>query len=1112
MNTLIQSYRRTLVLAALASIMVVAYAHAQTTNGLIAGTVYDSTNAVVLNARVTVTNNVTSAARTAVTNTHGFYIVPQLSPGAYTISVSKSGFATMQQANVSVAVNQNETINFTLRLATSTQTVEVTGAPPPLNTTSATLGTVINNTQVVDLPLNGRQFTELTLLTPGAAPIQAGQQNVNQLALGAGGIDPSVNGQRPRNDNYTMDGTLNNSIFPNIYAISPPPDAIQEFNVQSHITDAQFSISTGANINIETRAGTDQFHGSLWEFIRNDVLDARQFPETERNPYKQNQYGLYLGGPVVFLMRHSKYNTWFAVYWEGFRSANTLSYLASTFTPAMRTGDFSALLGPQIGIDDLDRPEYQNEIYDPATSRPDPINPNAIIRDPFPGNIIPSDRINPNAPQILSKYYPLPNLNVAANVLPNYQFPAANLLASDQVGIRIDQRINDNNTIFGRYNRSNINASNPEALPGYVTANTPYVNTPLQYSQEYALDYTHLFSDSMTLNLRYGFTQSNTGRYDTPAGASYDNALQMSNFLTEEAGLALGPNVNISNGYTGVSQNSFLNGPNENNDYHVDFTKVFGPNMLSAGGMIYTIHSYNGGMGSSLTFTQNATSQGGVANATGMGPASFMLGLPNSYSVEAGNPAIDQRVHWYGGYLQDQWQVSHRLSVTAGLRYDYVSPPDYTKTVSALDITNGQFIITAPSLPLFPKAVGSSHLFYPQYNGLQPRIGLNYQANSRTVFQAALAVMDDHNNTLVQLNGDPRVSWPSAVQTSKTILNEDLPSVFINNLPDASTFLNAATPYVAYGFVPHNRIFYAIEYNAGVEQQFSRTLVGDIDYVGSGDHNELIQATGNTAKVPGPGSLSSRGQPYPQYGGPFNFTMSTGPASYSALQAKLQKSMSNGLFFLAAYTWSKSLDIQSDAYAAAPENVYNLHADWGPSDYNIAQMFVFSSVYALPFTSDRYFHSRATKGLGYLANDWNVSAIVSLHSGAPFSVYASGDVANVGGGGQRAEQIGNPFAGFHRSINEWFNTAAFANPAQYTFGNAGRNSLTGPSYKDLDVNAYKNILITQRITLQFRSEFYNILNHANYNTPANTVLSSSLGKITSAGPPREIQFALKVMF
>lgn len=314
---------------------------AQTTNGAMNGTITDPSGSAVGAVQVQVTNKNTGAQRTVFSSDNGVYTVPQLPPGIYDVSVHKNGFATETRSAIQLLVNQSATLDFKLSLAAVSQTIEVNAAPPQLNTTNATLGDVVQHQQIVDLPLNGRNFTQLTLLTPGAAPQESGQQNSFTVKLGAGAISPSVNGQRGQQNNFTMDGVLNNAIYTDTWAISPPPDALQEFNVQSHITDAQFSISSGANINIVTRSGTNQFHGSAWEFFRNDVLDARSFIDQTKPPYRQNQYGVTFGGPVRLPFFNGKDNTWFEGYWEGFRSAQSLSYFASVPTAAMRQGDFS---------------------------------------------------------------------------------------------------------------------------------------------------------------------------------------------------------------------------------------------------------------------------------------------------------------------------------------------------------------------------------------------------------------------------------------------------------------------------------------------------------------------------------------------------------------------------------------------------------------------------------------------------------------------------------------------------------------------------------------------------------------------------------------------------
>src|SRR5580693_8623950 len=425
---------------------------AQTTNGLITGAVADSTGAVVAGAQVSIVNRDTGVERTAVSDASGLYVVPQLAPGGYTLTVMKEGFASVKQNDIQLLVNQSVTIDVQLKVASSSQTIEVNTAPPMLNTTSSTLSEVIGHEETVDLPLNGREFTQLALLTPGAVPQEGGQQSGFTVALGSGGISPAISGQRANQNNFTIDGVLNNDIYTNVWSISPPPDAIEEFNVQAHITDAQFAISSGANINLVSRAGTNDFHGVVYEFLRNNVLDATTYPATSETPYKQNQYGIFVGGPVI------KNHTFFSGYWEGFRSEQTQSYLAATLTNDMRNGNFSAVLGTTpIGTDDLGRPEYANEIYDPTSTIADPTNPAKIIRNPYPNNTIPTGQINLASLAILSKYYPQPNLNVAAGVLPNYAFNGNTSTQADQVGVRVDQEFNQNNTAFFRFNRSNNN-------------------------------------------------------------------------------------------------------------------------------------------------------------------------------------------------------------------------------------------------------------------------------------------------------------------------------------------------------------------------------------------------------------------------------------------------------------------------------------------------------------------------------------------------------------------------------------------------------------------------------------------------------------------------------
>ena len=1098
---------RKFLLLAFAGGLLAMHSPAQTTNGLITGTVTDSSGAVVPQAEVDITNQGTSQIRKAATDSNGSYIVPQLPPGVYDLSIKKDGFATQNQANVQLQVNQSATLNFQLSVSAAAQTVNVTGAGAELNTTSATIGDVIGHEEAVDLPLNGREFTQLALLTPGAAPIEQGQQGAFTVSLGAGGISPAVNGQSGYENNFTMDGVLNNALFTNVWMISPPPDALQEFNVQSHITDAQFGISSGANINIATRAGTNTLHGAGWEFARNSAMDARDYFDQTRLPYSQNQYGVYLGGPVRLPGFNGKDNTWFSGYWEGFRASQNLTYFAGTLTSAMRNGDFSAVLGSQVGVDSLGRPEYANEIYDPATSRPDPANPAAVLRDPFPGNVIPQARISPTAPLILAKYYPLPNLNVAPGVLPNLSFVGDNSTASDVFGIRIDHQFKNNDSLFGRYNRANINQNTPEATPGYV-------HTTTNYAQTVAAGYTHLFGPQTILNLRYAWSDMSLLFNDEQAGTAFNNSIGFS--LT---GNAWGPSVAMANGYSGTAQTQLPLGPQWTNEIHGDLSKTKGNHTFGVGGMYYHIHSFNGVTSVSTSFTQNATSQGATAGPTGYGPATFMMGLVEGIGGYTGTGlSQDAYVNWWAGYAQDQWKATPRLTLTAGLRWDFVSPPSFSDTVSGLNIVTGQFLITQPFLPLFPKAVGSSGFYYPQYNGFEPRVGVAYQAAPRMVVRAAFAIMDDHNHSLVQEDQNLRLSWPNAVTISVSQQNQGLPTLYLNNLPAGASFVNPLQVYVGSSSNPHNPIPYAMEYNLGIEQQLSHAMILTLNYVGSLDRHQSINPTANTAPIPGPGTLVSRGQPYPQYGGgAIGYEENAGSGSYNALQAELKRSFSAGLAFTASYTYSKTLDIQSDVYGGSgPQNFYDLSADWGPANYDLRHLFVSSGVYALPVGRGKEFLSTPNRFVQAVAGNWNIGGIVSLHSGLSLECTAGADIANVGGGTQRCNQIGSPYgggnSGFKQTKTSWLNPAAF-NTVVYTFGTEGRNNLTGPPYKDVDFSAFKDFPLTERVKLQIRAEFFNVLNHTNFSLPnSNIQAGTAFGQIFGSSFARQSQFAAKVIF
>jgi hypothetical protein len=556
---------------------------AQTVNGAFHGTVTDATGAAIPDASVKVTNLATGLVRVAAANSSGFYVITELPPGQYSVTVSKPSFATVAQEHVELLANQDLEVDYTLKVGDVTERVEVSAAPPALETANATLGQVIGSKQVVDLPLNGRQFTQLVLLTPGAAPKESGQQNGFVIPIGGGGISPSVNGQRGQQNNFTLDGVLNNNIYTNTWAISPPPDAIQEFNVQSQITDPKFSISSGANVNVVTKQGSNELHGSVWEFLRNDKFDAANFfdnfAQVKKPAFRQNQYGVNVGGPVVLptplgLYDGRKAKTYFFGYWEGFRSTQGFTLFNSVPTAAELGGNFSDLLTGQQAVDPttnkpivdpLGRPVMVGQTYNPNSTRmvtagqPDPTTglvaqSSGFVRDPFPGNIIPASLLNAQALAYLKAFYPLPNFGAGGNSLPNLAITSPQTISNDQFGVRMDHTFSNNDTLSGNFYYTQPNETFSNSL---LTG----ANTSKNHARVIALGYSHVFSPTFLMSLHYGYNYTVFGTTNVPGGTALLAATNTAAFIPVRDGIPIVPQITLSPRLGGTSQFAIPLGP-----------------------------------------------------------------------------------------------------------------------------------------------------------------------------------------------------------------------------------------------------------------------------------------------------------------------------------------------------------------------------------------------------------------------------------------------------------------------------------------------------------------------------------------------------------------------
>lgn len=1110
--------------------------HGQTLNGQLTGTITDSSGGIVPGVQITAVSR-TGETRTAVTNDLGVWLIPQLPPATYKVTASKSGFATVVQDNVQLDVNQSVTLDFKLQVASTSETIQVSTAPPLINTTSATISTIVGHQEVVDLPLNGREFTQLALLSPGAAPVESDQQPTFAIAEGGGGISPSTNGQRGEENNFTLDGIENNELFDNAWAISPPPDAIEEFNVQAHMTDAQFAVSSGANINVQTRSGTNSFHGDAWEFARNNDFDATTYPNTTRPFYHQNQYGFFVGGPII------RNRTFFSAYWEGYRFSQATALFGNTLTSAEVAGDFSGFVGTTpIGTDDLGRPEYANEIYDATTSRADPLNPTVNIRDPFPavngglpGRQLPSGYFSKQALDYLAALYPAPNLNVAPGVFPNYEYTGASTRKGDQFGTRLDQRFNDKDSVFARLARNNIHAVNPGSFPTYPGS------LITNFADEVELGYTHIFNPNTIVNVRAAYVYENLVA---------NGGLTSDPTLTAAMGTQLvsvprdGANVPIfgalGNGVTEVTNVFNPLGPSTFYEYNVDASKTIGHHTISFGGMYFPLRQNADVVIVEANASPAGTSVNGeTTGPTGFGPASFLAGIVDQFYTYNLLKNLDYTMPWWAFYGQDQWQVNRKLVLTFGTRWDYVAPGNYHRQAIVFDVSTGKmYQVGAPfTVPTSFLPVGNPTL-YPagqgyydaKKNGWEPRFGATYQFTRNTVGHLAFTVFDQHDNQLAQGNENIALNWPNGDDQTLSNLDTGVPKMYLSTLPTEASLLSLTNPSLGSNASKDEPISYVEEYNAGIQQQLGDRLALNVDYVGSVGKHQWTNDTANTAEYPGPGPITAREQ-YPQYG-PISYFGTEDPTSYNALQVKLERPFAAGATFTASYTWSKSMDDESDPYGNQAPIWYDLNRSWGPSDYNIPQLFVFSGVYQLPFGTGRQFMQTGNKIVQETLGGWQLAGIVSLHSGPPEWAAAGEDIANTdwgfepgqrgtaspyhqtGGGASGLKYWLSPPTGYSGTTLPAPSSYAFAEPLPYTEGNERRNDLTTPGYKDFDASLQKNFPIWESVDFQFRTEFFNLFNHTNYGSYSTNLASpSNFGQITTVtGNARIIQFSGKIDF
>jgi hypothetical protein len=1100
------------------------------------GTVTDSTGAVVEGATVTLTNVDTSVSRSTVSNGTGNYVFVDVLPGPYTLKVVKEGFNTVNQPQFTLQVNQTATLNFTLTVGSTQQSVTVEASAVAIQSSTAELGTVINTQAVNDLPLNGRNFTQLLTLTPGASPVSVGQNSGGGGGFAGNAIGsysfPALNGQRNRSNMFLLDGINDLGSFIGNYNFEPIVDTVQEFKVQSHNDESEFGQATGGIVNVVTKSGTNVFHGSLWEFVRNSSFDARNFFQAKVNPLRQNQFGAELDGPLwIPKVYNGKNRTFFEFGWESYRQSQATQSNGLTPTPAQLSGDFSTTSA---------------QLYNPFSTRPDPSKPGSYLRDPFPGNLIPANLLNPAAIYYAKTLLPAPNLTgvAGANIVDN----TPQRTNQDSYQGRIDQNFGQSDVLFGRISHYAQDDSRSAGIPGSL-------NSFIINGWNWALHETHTFGPTMVLDTHFGRNWGDDLQIQT-----FPNA--PANFISTLESLGYSPNFiqNFEGGYGPFipqqAISGYISAGGKVQDTRIaqtwefggDFTKIYNAHTFKFGANFATDNTVSPIFYVSENYAATQTQNPESPNKTGDPLASYVLGVPD----QANKRSVLEYEHggWIDGlYIQDQWKATSRLTLNFGFRWDVTLWPLYGKPgtpdfyVGDYNLNNGTYLITErppgcsatqgyPCLPgnVLPPHVeltphGNRAIFNNDFGDWQGRFGLAYRLTGKTAIRGGYGRFYDSWNSIIQLAQNYEGNWPDVGQLIANNLNQPGHSPASIGDPfglgSSGVFPTPPTPFTQVNWFVDPTAYkmpYSDQWNFGIEQQLGSHTVLSLSYVGAHDLQLNMGGYRNTAVTPGPGdaaTVASR-QPYP-YITPTYYDQSIGMSKYNAFQFRLQQQTTKGLSYLVSYTRSKSTDLACSgdfgAEGCEVTNPYNFRQDYSVSGFDLPNIFSGSALYQVPIGKGRSF-STGNRFADYIIGNWDISGIVSIHSGVPFDVTTSnGNISNTGNVTERANLVLlNPYPA-KKTPSQWINPAAFATPAPYTYGNLGRNTLRNDSTKNLDLSIIRRFPIKETTAFEFRADSFNLTNTPVFSSPHSTLGNSNFATITSTqNSARQLQFSLKLVF
>lgn len=1040
--------------------------------GTIAGTIQDPTGATVGGARVSVASTATGLTREVRSGTDGSYVFPLLPVGVYNVSVEAQGFKNMEQQGIEVRADKNSSLVITLQLGSATQSVTVESNAQLVETRSGALSEVISQRSIVELPLNGRNAASLILLSPGTADLNAGNAggsgDTQQTVTYPGAQSISSNGARADMVNYNLDGGSNQDHYTNVNNPFPNPDAVEEFSVQTNSFSAEYGRGNGAIVNVVTKSGTNQFHGTAFDFLRNGALNARNFFAADTDQLKRNQYGGSFGGPVV------KDKLFFFFSYQGTQVRNiSQGNSATVFTNAERNGDFSGL---------------STQLKNPFTGAP------------YPNNQIPQSSFTPASARILQL---IPTAATSDGV--TYYDRPQNDHENQYLG-RVDYNLNKQR-IYGRYFYSRYGR---DAVVGSTNIISSARGFDL-WDQGAAFSHTYNFSGSLLNNFIVSYNRNN-GTIISGAPFSFAS-LGIPIAATDPTEIQLGVSgyFSIGTGHPGMF--------NRHNFHYSDSLHwVIGSHELAIGGEFMRM-----AVDISNTYRQNGQYTFATTRFSGSPLADFLVGYTQKF-IQGGGEAAARRGNLGSLFIQDNYRVSRKLNLNLGLRWDPFIPyyDEKGRTECFLPGMQSTRFPNAPQGYLFAGDKGCPDGgFQSSWWQFAPRFGFAYNIGGRgqTTVRGGWGLfyqppfVEAFNNMVDSAPFSPQYQFFGVpMMNPYQSTPNPFPAQFAPQLPPSNVaFANPLSLAVSYQ--PNWRPSQAMNWNLTIEHQVAKDVVIRVGYVASkGTH--LAYNTDVNAPLPSPAATADNEderRPYQQYQ-QITQDQSNANSIYNSLQAGIDKRFSRGLTIGANYTWGKSIDAvsyQTDLDGINIINPYNVRAYRGVSDYNVPHRFVLNYLWQIPSPRQRF--AKAVLG------GWETSGIWTWQSGFPLNITSGGDYSfslPVRSDDQ-AQVIATPhYTSGSRAarIAEWFTTDAFTEPALNSFGNAGRNILIGPGTFNVDFSAHRTFALGERFRLQYRAEFFNFFNHPQLNNPDTTLSDSNFGRITDARDPRIMQMALKFIF